>query len=705
MLPNFMPQDIFGSLFAFVLFSLIFVAPGYITGWLLDLFDFKRRSSAARFVIAIVLSMAVCPILLFLVYHFTSTKVTISLLLLIGIVVAIILLKTKQTSVASESKRLYRMALLVASGWIIFSILFIIDIQWGDRLYYNVIAHDFTTRVAIINAITRTGVPPINPSYFPGHPVRLTYLYYFWYILGSIIAQIGSPFISGYIAMIASVSWCGLALMAIIALYLRLRNPEGNAKAWKSSLLGIGLLLISGFDVIPALYLIIATRFVTGSAVFGGDIEHWNEQITAWIGSVSWAPHHVAALIACLTGVLLIHSIRGQKISKQIKAAIVAGLAFASAAGLSVYVTLVFILFWGLWMITLFFQKEHRLSLFMALAGIIALIAASPFLAGLIHGNGSASSTGIPIAFSVRAFIPIILNIVLSTYPPVLLNWIFLLLLPINYLMELGFFFITGILWIEQYRKKSWRQNPFYSSEIILLAVTIFIGSFVQSTVISNNDLGWRAWLPGQFILLIWSLDIINKFFPNGWRKGERNSENARRISRPLKIFIIIGLLTTITDVLLLRTWPMLVDADIAGFPSSLSPDTQLGKRTFSARLAYDYINLHTPENTLIQDNPADLLNPPIGLYANRAIAISGHAAFGVSIQDLTNRANLISRIFTSSTNWSEIDQVCTINNVDIIVTTDIDPIWKSLPALEQERKPIYQNAYYAVFNCVSSTP
>src|SRR5208283_18896 len=131
------------------------------------------------------LSMAVCPILLFLVYHFTSAKATICLLLLIGIVFAIILLKTKQAPLTGESKSLYRIALLVASGWIIFSILFIVDIQWGDRLYYNVISYDFTTRVAIINAITRTGVPPINPSYFPGHPVRLTYLYYFWYIPGS----------------------------------------------------------------------------------------------------------------------------------------------------------------------------------------------------------------------------------------------------------------------------------------------------------------------------------------------------------------------------------------------------------------------------------------------------------------------------------------------------------------------------------------
>ena len=164
--------------------------------------------------------------------------------------------------------------------------------------------------------------------------------------------------------------------------------------------------------------------------------------------------------------------------------------------------------------------------------------------------------------------------------------------------MELGFFFITGLLWIQQHRRGTLTQNPFYFLEIVLLSVTIFIGSFVQSTAISSNDLGWRAWLPGQFILLIWSVDVINKLFPKGWRTEERNSETAHQISRPLKIFVIIGLLTTLTDVVLLRTWPMLVDAGIAGFPSSLSPDTQLGKRTFSARLAYDYINQHTPENT-----------------------------------------------------------------------------------------------------------
>jgi hypothetical protein len=152
-------------------------------------------------------------------------------------------------------------------------------------------------------------------------------------------------------------------------------------------------------------------------------------------------------------------------------------------------------------------------------------------------------------------------------------------------------------------------------------------------------------------------------------------------------------------DVVSLRTWPMLVDAGIAGFPSSLSSDTQLGKRTFAARMAYDYINLHTPENTLIQDNPTGLINRPIGLYANRAIVISGLTAYGVSAQDLTNRANTISKIFTSTT-WTEVERICSTNHIDVIIISDVDPIWQNLPALKQDHKALYQNLYYAIFPC-----
>ena len=697
MLTNFTLQDILGSSLAWVLFSLIFIAPGALVGGFLDLFDFRRRSPALQVAIAIVLSMAISPIISFWVYHFMSGAATIALFILIGVASAIILLRIRQPSAGAESKRLGRTALLIAAGWVVFSILFLVDIQWGARLYYNNISYDFTTRAAIINAMTRTGVPPINPSYYPGHPVRLTYLYYFWYIPGSVVAQMGSPVISGYTAMIGSVSWCGLGLMAVIALYLRLRDTGGNVKVGRSALLGIGLLLISGVDVLPALLQMITTRLTSGGAYPDGDIEHWNEQITAWIGSVAWAPHHVAALIACLAAVMLIHTIRGQTAPRQLGGCVVAGLALASAIGLSVYVTLIFVFFWGLWMGVFLLQRESRLSLFMALTGALAVSLASPFLAGLAAGNASPALHGLPVTLSVRSFIPALL--LFSKAPPAVLNLVFLLLLPINYLMELGFFFVTGLLWIRQHWRESWKQNPFHVSEILLLAVTAFAGSFVQSTTLASNDLGWRAWLPGQFVLLVWSVDVLGELFPGGWRNSRQGSA-AARIFRPLRVFAVLGLLTTITDVVLLRTWPMLVDAGITGFPSSLSPDRQLGKRTFAARQAYEYIDLYTPADILIQDNPADLLNRPIGLYSDRAIAISGHTAFGVPAQELRRRVSSISKIFASNANWAEIDQDCASNSVNVMIATDLDAVWKELPALEQRRDPLYQNQYYAVFEC-----
>ena len=302
---NFTFQDIIGCLLAFSLFSLIFVAPGYITGWMLDLFEFNRRSSAARFVIAIVLSMAVCPILLFWVYYFTSAITTISLLLLIGILFAILLLKTRQAPLTGESKRFYRIALLVAGGWIIFSLLLLVDIQVGSRLYFPNVAYDYTTRITVINAIARTGVPPVNPSYFPGHPEKLTYLYYYWYILPSIIDRVGGNFVNSRQAMIAGTIWSGICLISVIGLYLRIRNKNGK-NSWIAPLIGIQLLAISGLDFIPVVAIDLRARQALGSMVFQGQIEGWNMPITSWLNAITWVPNHISAAIECITAMLVI---------------------------------------------------------------------------------------------------------------------------------------------------------------------------------------------------------------------------------------------------------------------------------------------------------------------------------------------------------------------------------------------------------------
>ena len=654
-------------------------------GWLFDLFDFKKRFGATRFVIAIVLSISLSPIITFLTWTLISVQATFFVLALFAAVFAVILIKTKRIEVPNEIRQFQLISICAAACWCLLSIISLIDIQWFDRLYYNVVAYDFTTRVAIINAMSRSGVPPINPSYFPGHPVHLTYLYYFWYIPCSLVDQIGGALVDGRDAMIASVAWCGLGLMAAIALYLRLRNPGKQAMAWKAGLLGSGLLLVSGLDFIPALFLIIRSRVSTGSSFLLGDIEHWNEQITAWVGALSWVPHHVAAMIACLSAIMLTQSARGKSASRQVMLMTLAGFAFASAVGLSIYVTFVFMLFWGIWIIIHYLQKQRGLSLAMAFSGIVALIAISPFLAGLVGGNVSSSNSGFPVALAVRIFGPIAPY--LQNYPSIVSNIIYLLFLPINYLLELGFFFIAGLLWIQQNGKPGWQNNPYYVAEITLLIVVLLIGSFVRSTVIGSNDLGWRVWLFGQFVLLVWAVDVIMRIYPAlRLQRGSTMTFTNQKNWGSLRILLILGLITTILDVSLLRIWPMLVDTGLAGFPNGFSMDEQLGKRTFAAREAYEFIDKTTPVDIHLQQNPTDLLNRPIGLYADRPIAISGHTAYGISQKDFSIRSRSVEQIFGAETSWQEIDSSCVENYIDIIVVTDEDPLWKHLAVLGQER-------------------
>src|SRR5690242_6705924 len=306
-----MLQDALGVLVAFLLFPLIMIFPGYVAGWALGLFNFRERRPVVRFVIANLLSIAISPVLFFLTYRIISRDFTFVLMFGFVAVFGLILLHTRDTfsifSGTAMDASLVRRAFVIIAIWFFFATFLLIDVQWGHRLYFNIIAYDYTTRASVINAITRTGVPPLNPSYYAGQPVKLTFLYYFWYVLCSLIDQLGGRWVDARAALIASVIWAGLALMAVISLFLRLRNGNRGQGAWRSAIIGIGLLLVSGLDILPSSFYMLFPRFLIGHFI-EGDIAQWNEQITAWVGAASWTPHHLAAMIACLVGWMLVAS-------------------------------------------------------------------------------------------------------------------------------------------------------------------------------------------------------------------------------------------------------------------------------------------------------------------------------------------------------------------------------------------------------------
>ncbi len=696
---NFTLQDIIGATQAFCLFPLVIVFPGYVIGWALELFNFRQRQPIVRLGIGLVLSFAVSPIILDLTSSLFSLKFSLLIISGFATAFAVIILKEKHTT-RSSKKFHCKTVFWFVSVWAAFVILSLIQIQWKDQLFLSMVS-DQNTRTSIISAMTRTGVPPINPSYYPGHPIQLTFLYYFWYILGSMIDIIGGRSVDARAALNASSVWAGLGLMATIALYIRLRNPNNGETAWRSAKIGIGLLAISGLDVLPFAFLMAKIGNIVGNVEHLNPLqfalETWKNLefniltlLGQWVGSILWVPHHIAALIAGMSAVMLMQSASGEKMLKKFTILTIAGLGFASALGLSVWVTFVFVVFWVIWLAILSLQKRDRdLTLPMVFAGLVAMLFASPFIVGIFQGTGGETGQ-FPIAFEIRAA---------SLVEPFVKEWtsisrslLMLALLPVGYLLEIGFFFMAGIYWLRIRDKETIRSNPFYLAEFLLLAVALVIGSCLRSTLILNNDLGWRGWLPGQFVLLVWGIDIIEVFFLNNTNVTSASIKHneAIKISRFLRVLITVGILTTIINAVFLRIYQPV----LAG--------TAIGQRYYSARFAYDYLRDYLSIDVITQNNPTNFSDGPSGLYGTHQMVISDITAYGVPLDDFHKLVNEVGVLFTNEnmTSWQLTDDICQEHLIDVLIIKDSDPLWSSLATLKAQRPALYENTKYALFAC-----
>jgi hypothetical protein len=702
MLSNFTAHDIASLLLAILLFPVVAVVPGYVIGWTLDIFSFKRRSLIAQYVFAIALSNALIPVILYLAYRFVSNRFGIGIIILFSISWAVIQTKLLTDHQLDLDVAHNKIAFAIFGIWISFCVLLLVDIQIGQRLYFNTASYDFTTRTALIEAITRTGIPPINPTYYPGHFERITELYYFWYIMASVIDSLGGNWIDARIALFAGITWTGLALMATISTYLRLRNNQSPNENRRLSTIGIRLLAVSGLDFIPVIAFMIAIKTSVGRLPFDGRIEGWNLPVMSWLNAMTWVPNHVASMAACMIALLAILSNNQEtKTTRWIIHVIVAGASIASAFGESVWVAATFGLFMGIWGIFILFRKSER-PRFVAivLSGIFGLLFVSQFLLEILKGGGKSAVTGsLPIGLFVR---PFLFTRLLPHGPREILET---LLLPVNYFFELGFFLVIAFMWLKRKQNSGeLRNNAYMLAETVLFLTVMILLSFVKSTVIVIDDLGMRAWLLGQFVLIIWAVDLLSSYSREVSLSTilAPNSTTIPKQSRDLlRALLIVGIMTTALEAFSTRFWPILVDTGITGLPNELTPDTNLGKRTYDARLAYEFIRDDTPKELIVQNNPLTMLDRPSGLYGSRQVVIGDRTAYGVPAEEFKRMSEEIGQIFKmDSTDWSSLDQLCDNYSIDAIIVNDTDPLWSSLDSLERERPPIYENKHYAVLAC-----
>ena len=353
-------------------------------------------------------------------------------------------------------------------------------------------------------------------------------------------------------------------------------------------------------------------------------------------------------------------------------------------------------------------QRESILKLWtMILPGLVAVISILPFLIDLFFGPGASSTMSqFPLAFNIRAFYPLeIVTIYSPTWEKLLL---YLLALPLNYFLEFGFFFLAGILWFQYCRKNQQKTNPFALSEVSLFLTTAFMATFIRSTIIVNNDFGWRGWMFGQFILIFWGVDLIRLFWGGNHPPYVMLFQKPREIKTVrlfLTVLLTIGVITSFYDALILRFWPIIIDTGIAGFPRILTPDNHLGERTLATREAYEFIDSNTPATTIVQFDPRYTMDRPSGLYRTRPTAISYHSLYGVPENTYKPLIESVGNIFDEEDDWQVLDSKCDQFHINILILRDLDPIWSNLAELKSKRVPLYENIYTALFDCGLNSP
>ncbi len=599
-----MLRDLAGSLAAVVVFSLVLFSPGYLVAFCTNVFGFRNMPFSQRSLWAVASSFCVSPIAAHLAGRAYGLTGICWLFGVVGVAILPLLLRRSGLSDWPYRDRLISAG--VVAGWTVFVLLMLVDLQIGHKLYYSVVMADQSYRIAFTDAVVRTGIPPANPLYFAGSPAPMRY-YYFWYVLCAAVVKLGH--VSARQSFIASSVWAGFGLIAAVRLYASAFFRWTRKTTW----IALALLLVTGADLLPAL----GNLFLQSSV--NGDTEWWSvDPIDAWPDSLLWVPHHVASVLCCLFAFLLLwRLLHSEKRENQFTTLMLAGAACASAFGLSVYVTLGFALLMLVWLCRCYLRRDPFRQPWLTrliITACLSLILLIPFLKELLSWSAhSASNEAIatPTAkhllwFSVR---PMIDSGLITSLPafatwnhshPVLFDQAVRLLLLIPGLaMELGLYGAVLFFLLQALRRKeAVPRDEARDAALFLCIAGLLLTMFVSSSVISNNDFGYRAVMLPQFFLTLLTADVLHSWWTSANQPSVRPTVFRRRLVMSL---LVLGIAGSVYWAVLLRGWLPIETAQASGGFQESPADA------FQVREAFGRLNRVSSTNAVVAFRDMDL--------------------------------------------------------------------------------------------------
>ena len=663
---------------AFLLFPLVIVVPGVVLVRISKLFD--TQDSKAKWSIGLLVSIAVCPAVYYFLVRFGGFSAAWGFL---GICWAAGLFFVYVDRAAVRSFLLYpvkhpKAALLFGVFYLLTAAL-LIDFEADGRLVRPLMSHDFVKHVAVTDAISRTGVPTANPSFYPGQSIPLFY-YYFWFLLCSLVDLLGGSLVGPRGAVNASVLWCGIALAALVRFYLKAfgdRLFRGLER--RHFVYAYTLLLVTGLDILP----IVAEFFIRQDSLnepLLPDILWWNEQVASWMSSVLWTPHHVAAFISCMTAFYLVVEHKPVSTREGKTAVGFIALTLVSALGMSIWIALVAGAILIAWLLVTWKRSWLGETGFLLLTGCLALALSIPYVLELQAAN---HLHRFPIAFEVRTFYK--LDYFLHGAHPLVISLARLLVLPFNYGLELGFFALGGWIYWE-YRKKL--EVKLDRSELFLLVVLLTstgVCTFVRSAVV-NNDLGWRGFMFAQFVLLLYSIPLLA-------RLRDAFADSRLQIAPATRI-VVLATLVLSTAMLVFQAYVMRFHAWGPDHPD-----------TAAIRAAYEWQDDHLLVDAVIQHNPSDNIEYFHALYGNRQVSVSDQLygmLYGVNEALFDSTFTPLEALFLPGLTSSEGLERMQLLNLDGIFMKRTDPLWNDSTSWLAPHTPVYTSECCRIYTLES---
>ncbi len=507
------------------------------------------------------------------------------------------------------------------------------------------------SKVALIDEITRLGLPPGNPFFGPlGEPApRLAY-YYLWHFSAAELALLTGA--SGWEADIA-MTW--FTAFSSLALMLGLAN-------WFSGR-PTALLWVLLLNAALSCRVVLAGLFGTGAVHqvlmpatgFGG-----------WLFQAAWVPQHIAAASAVILALFFLGRLAVER-----SPLLLATLVLLAAAGYESSTWIGGVLFpvvaamaGGMLLIDAAPRRRVSFLCWCAGAAILAICLAWPLLHDQFLATGMRAG-GSPIAFRPFQVLGTALPDGLRRTLDLPAYW--LLLLPI----EFPAVYVAGAVSLWAYLR---RRDPDGGGDekrqaakifALLAAASLVCAGLFASTIGYNNDLGWRAVLPGVIMLTVFAAVGLSRWIAVG----------ARAAAAAAIAAWLLGLPDGVAN----------VRENAAGI---LAPDGRVFAQTPEMWAA---VRRHAAADERVANNPLflqDLTPWPVNLswallsdrrscFAGRELTLAYTALPRARREKIDAR---FIRVFAGDASSQDVEELATLYDCRVVVVTAQDGAWRNDP-------------------------